>query len=62
MDYLFNVDDCLIRAMVHVSLDFRCSRISWMLILYFDLDPSCFLEVTLWVIVGPNLRYSMVIG
>ena len=42
-----NVDDCLIIAMVHVSLDLRCSRISWMLILYFDLDLCCLLEVAL---------------
>ena len=41
MDHLFNVDDCLIIEMVQVSLDLRCSRISWMLILYFDLNPRC---------------------
>ena len=58
MDYLLNVDDCFIIAMVQVSLDLRCSRISWMLILYFDIDPCCLLEVALWMIVGYNLRYS----
>ena len=42
-----NVDDCVIIAMVQVSLDLRCSRISWMLILYFDLDPCCLFEVSL---------------
>ena len=61
MDYLLNVDDCLIISMVHVSLDLRCLRISWMLILYFDLNPCCLLEVALWVIVGYSLRYSKVI-
>ena len=39
-----NVDDCLIIAMVQVSLDLRCSRISQMLILYFDLNPRCLLR------------------
>ena len=56
-----NVDDCLIIAMVHVSLNLRYSRISWMLILYFNLDPCCLLEVALWVIVGYNLKCSKVI-
>ena len=28
MDYLFSVDDCLIIAMMKVSLELRCSRIS----------------------------------
>ena len=42
MDYLYYVDDCLIIAMVQVSLDLRCSMISWMMILYFDFDP-CYL-------------------
>ena len=51
-----NVDDCLIIAMVKVSLDLRYSKISWMLILYFDLDPFCLLGVTLWMIVWYNLR------
>ena len=56
-----NVDDCLNIAMVQVFLDLRCSRISWMLTLYFDLDPCCLLEVAHWMIVGYNLRYSKVI-
>ena len=47
--------------LLHVSLDLRCSRISWMLILYFDLDPYFLFEVALWVIVEYNLRYSKVI-
>ena len=50
-----NVDDCLIIAMVQVSLNLRCLRISWMLIPYFDLDPCCLFEVALWMIVGYNL-------
>ena len=32
-----------------------------MLIIYFDLDPCCLLEVALWVIVGYNMSYSKVI-
>ena len=58
--YLY-VDDCLIIAIVHVSLDLKCSRISWMLILCFDLDPCSLLEVALWVMVGYSLRCSKVI-
>ena len=42
-----NVDDYVIIVMVQVSLDLRCSRISSMLILYFDLNPCCLLEVSL---------------
>ena len=61
MDIYLNVDDCLIIVMVQVSLDLRCSRISWMLILYFDLDLCCLLEVALWMIVGYSLRCSKVI-
>ena len=52
-----NVDDYLIIAMMHVSLDLRCSRKSWMLIMYFDLDPCCLLKVALWLIVRYSLRY-----
>ena len=52
MDYLLYVDDCLIIAMMHVSLDLSCSRISWMLIRYFDIDPCCLFEVALWVMIG----------
>ena len=55
-----DVDDCLIIAMVHVSLDLRCSRISWMLIMYFNLNPCSLLEVTFWVMVGYSLRSSKV--
>ena len=61
MNFLLYVDDSLIIEMVQVSLNLRCSRISWILILYFDLDPCCLLEVTLWVMVGYSLRYSKVI-
>ena len=61
MDYLLYVDDGLIVAMVHVSLDLRCSRISWILILYFDLDPCYLFKVALWVMVGYSLRCSKVI-
>ena len=65
MDHLFkcylNVYDCLIIAMMQISLNLRCSRISWMLILYFDFDPCCLVEVALWMIVGYNLRYLKVI-
>ena len=45
MDYLLYVDDSLIIAMVQVSLDLRCSRISWMLIMYFDFIPCYLPEV-----------------
>ena len=61
MDYVLYVDNCLIIAMVQVSLDLRCSRISWMLILYFDFTPCCLSEVTLKVMIGYSLRYSKVI-
>ena len=47
MDYILYVNDCLIIAMVHVSLDLRCLRISSILIMHFDLDPCCLLEVAL---------------
>ena len=57
-----NVDDCLIKAIVHVSLKLRCSRMSWMLIMYFDLDPCCLFEVAFWLIIRYNLRYLKVIG
>ena len=45
MNYLFTVDDSLIITMVQVSLDLRCSRISWMLILYFDFIHCCLPEI-----------------
>ena len=61
MDYLAFVDYCLIIAMVKVSLDLRCSRISWMLIMDFDFIHCCFLEVALKVMIGFFLRYSKVI-
>ena len=61
MDYLLYVYDCLIIAMVQVSLDLRCSRISWMLVLYFGFDPCCLFEVALWVMIRYSLRYSKVI-
>ena len=59
--YLLYVDDCLIIAMVQVSLNLRCSRISWMLILCFDFIPCCLLEVTHRVMIGHGLRCSKVI-
>ena len=55
-----NMDDSLIIAMVHVSLDLRCSRISWMLILYFDFILCCLSKVHM-VMIEYNLRYSKVI-
>ena len=61
MDYLLNVDDSLIIAMMQVSLDLRCSRISWMLILYFDFIPCYLLEVTHRVMIGYNVSYSKAI-
>ena len=36
-----NVNNSLIIAIVKVSLNFRCSRISWILILYFDFISYC---------------------
>ena len=45
MDYLLHVDDNLIIAMVLVFLDLRTSKIYWMVILYFNLDPCCLFEV-----------------
>ena len=61
MDYLLYVDDCLIIAMVQVSLYLRCSRISWMLIMYFEFIPCYLSEVAHRVMIGYNLRYSKVI-
>ena len=61
MNYLFYVDDCLIIGMVHVSLDLRYSRISWMLILYLDFIPCCLPEVTHRVMIKYNLRCSKVV-
>ena len=61
MEYLLNVDDCLIIAMVQVSLNLRCSRISWMVILYLDVIPCCLPEVAHEVIIEYTLRFSKVI-
>ena len=61
MDYLLYVDDCLIIAMVQVSLNLRYLRISWMLILYLDFIPCCLSEVAHRVMIAYNLRYSKVI-
>ena len=58
MDYLLYVDDCLIIAMVQVSLD---SRISWMLILYFDFIPCYLSEVAHRVMIECSLRCLKVI-
>ena len=56
MDYLSYVADCLIIVMVQVSLDLRCSRISWMLILYFDFIPYFLSKVAHRVMIEYNLR------
>ena len=47
MDNLLYVDESLIIAMMQVFLGLRYSRISWMLILYFDFIPYCLSEVAL---------------
>ena len=61
MDYLLYVDDCLIIAMVQVSLDLRCSRIFWMQIPYFDLIPCYLFEGAHRVMIRYNLRCSKII-
>ena len=48
-------------ATVQVSIDLRCSRISWMLILYVDLIHCCLLEVALRVMIRCNFRCLKVI-
>ena len=55
MDYLLSVDDSLVITMVQVSLDLRCSRISWMLILYFYFIPCFLSKVSHRVMIGYNL-------
>ena len=45
--------------MVQISLDLRCLRISWMLILYFDLNPCYLLEVPLWMRIGSSTNRAM---
>ena len=62
MDDRSNVYDSLIIAMMQVSLDFRCSRISWMQIMYLDFIPCCLLEVAHRVMIGYSLRCSKVIS
>ena len=57
MDYLLSVDDCLIVAMVQVSLDLRCSRI--MLILCFDFIPSCLSKVAHRVMIILNADFVL---
>ena len=61
MDYLLYVDDNLIIAMVEVSLDLRCSRISWIMIMYLDFISCCLLDVAHRVMIMYNLRCSKVI-
>ena len=61
MDYLLYVDDCLIIAMVQVSLDLRCLRISWILFLYFNFILCCLLEVAHRVLIEYSLRCLKVI-
>ena len=54
MDYLLNVDDSLIIVMMQVSLNLRCSKISWTLILYFNFIPYCLPEVAHRVMIEYN--------
>ena len=61
MDYLLYVDDCLIIAMVQVSLDLRYLRISWILIMYLYFIPCYLLKVAHRVMIGYNLRCLKVI-
>ena len=61
MNYLLYVDDCPIIAMVQVSLDLRCLRISWMLILYLDFTSYCLSEIAHRVMIRYNLRYLTII-
>ena len=61
MDYLLYVDDYFIIAIVQVSLDFRYSKISWMLITYLDFIPCCLLEVAHRVMIEYSLRCLKVI-
>ena len=56
-----NVDDSLNIAIMQVSLDLRCSRISCILILWFDFIPCYLSEVAHRVMIGYSLRYSKVI-
>ena len=61
MDCLLYLDDSLIIAMVQVSLDLMCSRISWILIMYLNFIPYYLLEIAHRVMIGYNLRCSKVI-
>ena len=61
MDYLLYVDDSLIIAMVQVSLDLTYSRISWILILYFDFIPCFLSKVAHRVMIEYSLRCLKVI-
>ena len=61
MDYLLYVDDYFIIAIVQVSLDFRYSKISWMLIMYLDFIPRCLSEVAHRVMIEYSLRCLKVI-
>ena len=56
-----NINDSLIIKMMQVSLNLRCSRISLVLILYFDFNPCCLRDVTCRRMIGYILRYSKVI-
>ena len=58
---LFSVDYSLIIAMVQVSLDLRCSRLSYMSILCFEFIPCCLSEVAHKVMIGYSLRCSKVV-
>ena len=61
MNYLLYVDDCLIIAMMQISLDLRCSMISLTQILYFDFIPYYLSKVSHRVMIGYRLKYSKVI-
>ena len=56
-----NINDSLIITMMQVSLELRCSRISWVLILYFHFGPCCLREVARRMMIGYNLRDSKII-
>ena len=61
MDYLLYVDDCLIRGMMQVFLDLRCSRIYWMMIMHLDFIICYLSKVAHRVMIKYNLRCSKVI-
>ena len=56
-----NINDSHIITMVQLFLDLRCSRVSWVLILYFDFDSCCLREVARRMIIEYNLTNLKVI-